>query len=72
MRFLVLLISTIVCTYGYAQMPTLKVNGEKDNPVILEQMDINVVITGNIATTTMQLSFKNNGSRVLEGELTFQ
>lgn len=71
MKFLVVLISSMVCMYGYAQMPTLKVNGEKDNPVVLEQMDIDVIITGNIATTTMQLSFKNNGSRVLEGELTF-
>jgi len=52
-------------------MPTLKVNGEKENPVVLQQVAIAVAITGNIATTTMQLSFKNNGNRVLEGELTF-
>lgn len=71
MRFLPIVIFMLTYTSGYAQMPTLKVSGEKNNPVILEQMDIDVTITGNIATTTMQLSFKNNGSRVLEGELTF-
>ncbi|MCH5714887.1 VIT domain-containing protein [Niabella hibiscisoli] len=71
MRSLPIVILMLTCTLSYAQMPTLKINGEKDNPVILEQVDITVAITGNIAATTMQLSFKNNGSRVLEGELTF-
>ncbi|MGE9312179.1 VIT domain-containing protein [Niabella sp. CJ426] len=69
LSFIVLFMLTSWCSY--AQMPTLKVGEEKNNPVILEQIDIDVAITGNIATTTMLLSFKNNGSRVLEGELTF-
>ncbi len=71
MRFFFAVLSILGYTISYAQMPALKVNGEKDNPVVLEQMDIDIAITGNIATTTMQLRFKNNGSRVLEGELTF-
>lgn len=61
----------LACWCSYAQMPTLKVGQEKNNTVILEQVEIDITITGNIATTTMLLSFKNNGSRVLEGELTF-
>ena len=71
MRFFFAVLSILGYTISYAQMPALKINGEKDNPVVLEQIDIDIAITGNIATTTMQLRFKNNGSRVLEGELTF-
>ncbi len=71
MRFTLMLLLLLIFAPGRAQMPVLKVSGEKNNPVVLEQLDIEVRIAGNIATTTMQLCFKNNGSRVLEGELTF-
>jgi Ca-activated chloride channel family protein len=71
MRLSFIVLFMLTSWRSYAQMPTLKVGEEKNNPVILEQIDIDVAITGNIATTTMLLSFKNNGSRVLEGELTF-
>lgn len=54
-----------------AQMPSLRINGEKNDAVSLKTMDIDVNIIGNMATTTMKIVFHNNTSRILEGELTF-
>jgi hypothetical protein len=58
-----------------AQMPVLKVqqaeNSEEKQAVILKKLNIDVQITGNIATTVMTMTFYNNSSRILEGELTF-
>ena len=56
-----------------AQMPSVKVKGEKETgTVVLKKIDINVEIIGNTATTTMEMVFHNNNTnRILEGELTF-
>lgn len=58
-----------------AQMPVLKVQqaetSEEKQAVILKKLNIDVQITGNIATTVMTMTFYNNSSRILEGELTF-
>lgn len=48
-----------------AQLPTLEItdsNGKshKDSKVFLENLDIDVKISGNISTTTMTMVFKNN------------
>ncbi len=58
-----------------AQMPVLKVQqaetaGQKD-AVKLKKLNIDVQITGNIATTVMTMTFYNSSNRILEGELTF-
>ncbi|MCH5600772.1 VIT domain-containing protein [Niabella ginsengisoli] len=71
MRTILTLIFICAFLSSYSQMPTLKVTGETGNPVVLEKMNVDVTIVGNIATTNMTLSFKNSGKRVLEGELTF-
>ena len=44
---------------------------QKLQPLVLEKARINVVITGYMAQTTMTLTFKNDNSRVMEGELVF-
>jgi len=55
-----------------AQLPVLKINGEKSSSeVYLQSLDIQVEISGNIASTRFTMSFKNRTNRVLEGELLF-
>jgi len=58
-----------------AQMPVLKVqqaeNEAQKQAVVLKKLNIDVQITGNIATTVMTMTFYNSSSRILEGELTF-
>lgn len=54
-----------------AQLPVLKVNHSGQQPVRLQKLAIDVQVVGNIATTTMTMTFYNNDSKVLEGELTF-
>ena len=54
-----------------AQLPVIVVKGETVPSVSLKNIDIDVEIFGNVATTTMTMVFRNNTSRILEGELTF-
>ncbi|MBT2562452.1 VIT domain-containing protein [Pedobacter sp. ISL-64] len=58
-----------------AQMPVLKVQqaetSEQKDAVKLKKLNIDVQITGNVATTVMTMTFHNNSNRILEGELTF-
>src|SRR5258708_2433246 len=54
-----------------AQMPSLKVNGESTETVFLQKLDVDVRITGAVATTTWTMTFTNNSNRLLEGELNF-
>ncbi|WP_316802436.1 VIT domain-containing protein [Pedobacter nototheniae] len=65
----------ILATFVQAQMPVLKVqqpeNEAQKIAVSLKKLNIDVQITGNIATTVMTMTFYNNSNRVLEGELTF-
>ncbi|HTM66494.1 MAG TPA: VIT domain-containing protein [Flavipsychrobacter sp.] len=56
---------------SFGQRPSLKVDGSESADVSLQQLDINVVIAGTLATTTWTMTFKNHSSRRLEGELTF-
>lgn len=58
-----------------AQMPVLKVQQAETAgqaaAVKLKKLNIDVQITGNIATTVMTMTFHNSSNRILEGELTF-
>ena len=53
-----------------AQMPQLTIQ-DKDAHVYLQNLNVDIVVTGNIATTTMEMTFFNKTSRILEGELIF-
>ena len=54
------------------QMPSLKVNNKSDNSEIyLQSLDIDVDVTGSIATTKFTMIFKNRTDKTLEGELLF-
>lgn len=55
-----------------AQKPTLQVNGNKESTeVYLQSLDIQVEVTGNVATTKYTMTFKNRTGKMLEGELLF-
>jgi len=58
---------------AHSQMPVLKIKTEntQQQSVNLQKLAIDVEIMGNIAKTTMTMTFYNNTNRILEGELTF-
>ncbi|WP_299681557.1 VIT domain-containing protein [uncultured Dokdonia sp.] len=61
----------LLCLYSisYAQkIPVVTVNNK---PLGLSSLDIDVVVTGNIATTTYDMQFYNPTNAVLEGSLDF-
>lgn len=67
-----LLVALLVLpAWALAQMPVLKTGTATEQPVALKKLDIAVQLVGNIATTTMTMTFYNSSNRVLEGELTF-
>ena len=54
-----------------AKLPVLKIGGKENADVYLQSLDIQVEVTGNIASTRYTMIFKNKTNRILEGELTF-
>ncbi|GHV56283.1 hypothetical protein FACS1894182_02510 [Bacteroidia bacterium] len=53
-----------------AKLPVLKTKGSEAE-VYLQSLDIQVEVTGNIATTRYVMVFKNRTGKILEGELLF-
>ncbi|QNN41740.1 VIT domain-containing protein [Pedobacter roseus] len=74
-KTLLLLPLLLIAFFADAQMPVLKVQqaetAEQKDAVKLKKLNIDVQITGNIATTVMTMTFHNSSNRILEGELTF-
>jgi len=58
-------------TLVQANLPVLNIDGKKNPDVYLQSLDIQVEVTGNIASTRYTMVFKNRTDRTLEGELTF-
>ena len=54
-----------------AMLPVLNIGGKENADVYLQSLDIQVEVTGNIASTRYTMVFKNRTMRALEGELTF-
>ena len=55
-----------------AKVPVLNISGSKESSeVYLQSLDIQVEVTGNIATTKYTMVFKNRTNKILEGELLF-
>ena len=68
-KLLCLLLFSLIFKTGYSQKtPTLHIGKEQ---LALSSLDVAVTITGNIATTTYDMSFYNPSNRVLEGKLKF-
>jgi tetratricopeptide (TPR) repeat protein len=51
--------------------PAPKTGGKKDSVACLRSMDVQIEVTGNIASTRYTMIFQNNTDRDLEGTLTF-
>ncbi|MBK7883897.1 MAG: hypothetical protein IPJ81_08875 [Chitinophagaceae bacterium] len=64
-------IALLFTTILFSQTPVLKGPDINDNSVSLKTLKIDVKILGNISTTTMEMTFFNSNSRILEGNLTF-
>ena len=54
-----------------ANPPVLKIDGKENPDVYLQSLDVQVEVTGNIASTRYTMVFKNRTNLQLEGELTF-
>jgi hypothetical protein len=54
-----------------AKQTVLNIDGKGNSDVYLQSLDIQVEVTGNIASTRHTMIFKNKTDRVLEGDLTF-
>jgi len=50
-----------------AKLPVLNINGKESPDVYLQSLDIQVEVTGNIASTRYTMVFKNRTDRTLEG-----
>ncbi|MDQ0636789.1 hypothetical protein QF042_000354 [Pedobacter sp. W3I1] len=74
-KTLLLLPLLLIVFFVRAQMPVLKVQqavtDEQKDAVKLKKLNIDVQITGNVASTVMTMTFHNSSNRILEGELTF-
>ncbi|MFT5890933.1 MAG: hypothetical protein ACI9Y7_001032 [Dokdonia sp.] len=69
MKNAILLWLLCLCTISYAQkIPVVRVD---DKPLGLSSLNIEVTVTGNIATTTYDMLFYNPTNSVLEGQLDF-
>lgn len=69
MKKIILFALSLFYTISYAQkIPVVNVDKK---PLGLSSLDIDVVVTGNIATTTYDMLFYNPTNAVLEGELDF-
>lgn len=71
LKLAALILSLCLVDFCFAQMPVLLSEGQETKNVYLQKLDIDVKITGSIATTTWTMTFKNTTSRTLEGELKF-
>jgi len=70
-----LIVSAVILVAGLglstAGQPILKIGGKEISDVYLQSLDIQVEVTGSIASTRYTMVFKNKTDRILEGELTF-
>lgn len=68
----VMLVIGMAChSLALAQLPQLKIKDKEDPNVYLSKLSVDVKIAGTIAITTMEMTFRNNNNRLLEGELIF-
>lgn len=78
MKKIILLSLALFCSLSlFAQRnhvkPNQRIQLKSDSKTELEisKMDVNVEVIGNIATTTYDITFKNNTNRILEGDFEF-
>lgn len=70
MRILITLITLLFGQLCLAQIPSLSIENSKGKKQLkLSQLKVDVIVVGNIATTTYDMVFTNTLSRDLQGEL---
>ncbi len=67
---LLIILTLVCCATTKAQIPHLRINNIDSSKVYLKKLQVDVKIVSNIAITTMEMTFCNNTTKVLEGELT--
>ena len=70
-RILCCLFFGVPALAGVAQMPSMKTDGKESSEVYLQKLDVEVSISGTLATTVWTMVFRNSSGRMLEGELNF-
>lgn len=70
MKPLLTIIAALITMISFGQMPSLTVqNANSKQNLEVSQLNVNVIVAGNVATTTLDIVFHNPLSRNLEGEL---
>ena len=68
----VALLLPFVITAQKSVVPEVKVVNERNaNPMVLQDLSIDILVIGQTAVTTMEMTFYNPNSRVMEGEFQF-
>ncbi|WP_315192675.1 VIT domain-containing protein [Capnocytophaga sputigena] len=68
----VALLLPLVTTAQKSVVPEVKVVNERNaNPMVLQDLSVDILVIGQTAVTTMEMTFYNPNSRVMEGEFQF-
>ena len=66
------LLLPLVITAQKSVVPEVKVVNERNaNPMVLQDLSVDILVIGQTAVTTMEMNFYNPNSRVMEGEFQF-
>ena len=66
------LLLPLVITAQKSVVPEVKVVNERNaNPMVLQDLSVDILVIGQTAVTTMEMTFYNPNSRVMEGEFQF-
>ena len=70
--FSVALLLPLAITAQKSVVPEVKVVNERNaNPMVLQDLSIDILVIGQTAVTTMEMTFYNPNTRVMEGEFQF-
>ena len=70
--FSVALLLPLVTIAQKSVVPEVKVVNERNaNPMVLQDLSVDILVIGQTAVTTMEMTFYNPNSRVMEGEFQF-
>ena len=66
------LLLPLLLTAQKSVVPEVKVVNERNaNPMVLQDLSVDILVVGQTAVTTMEMTFYNPNSRVMEGEFQF-
>lgn len=62
---------TILAQTGLNPVMKISNRGKTETPIKIETLKIDIKVVGQIATTTLDMTFRNNNSRIMDGEFNF-